>query len=198
MSQDYKFALQCWQRKSGDEDGCINVFLNNELQVENQIVSALSHDAAEIFTFDWMGGPDIDRTGRTTVDIRLELVNPLEENVRAVFCNFVAYLNRYTWEKTWKYYMTGIHVQPGPAIAHSPDVTDDIERKFYTYQHAIQHYPVSVISKGVMDGDWENDSEHGLVGDYWKSHGSPGWYTMPVDAKGTVITLPLSLDRSER
>ena len=197
MSQDYKFALQCWQRASGSEDAKINVYLNDKLQIENQIISANSIESAEIFTFDWINGPDIDRSGRTTVNIRLELTNPLEENARAVFCNFVAYLNRYPWEKTWKYRSENITVL-GPALAHSSDVTSDLETDFNTYLHAIQHYPVSVLSKGVLDGDWENDSQHRLEGNFWDSYPEPAWYTIPVDAKGTVIKLPLSLDRVER
>ena len=197
MSQDYKFALQCWQRASGSEDAKINVYLNDKLQIENQIISANSIESAKIFTFDWMNGPDIDRTGRTTVNIRLELTNPLEENVRAVFCNYVAYLNRYPWEKTWKYKVENPTV-PGPARAHSPDVTSDLETDFNTYLHALMHYPVSVLSQGVLDGDWKNDSEHKLKGDFWGSYPEPAWYTIPVDAKGTVIKLSLSLDRAGR
>ena len=198
MSQDYKFAVQCWQRASGTEDAKINVYLNDELQIENQIISANSQQSAEIFTFDWMNGPDIDRTGKTLANIRLQLQNPLQGNARAVFCNFVAYLNRYPWEKTWKFDMQGNHVQPGPAVAHSPDVTADLEFNPYIYSHAIQHYPVAVTSQGVLDGDWEHDIEHGLVGDFWNSYETPSWYTIPVDSKGTVIKLPLSLDRHQR
>ena len=37
-----------------------------------------------------------------------------------------------------------------------------------------------------------------VVGDFWNSYETPAWYTIPVDSKGTVIKLPLSLDRAQR